>query len=83
MFMSERARSKNVIDNSLKPLYGKPCWGLRYDCNTNLDLNFGTPVLKIREPIQSKAKSKKVRERMAQRNVTVKGKWWLWIFIAK
>lgn len=76
-------RTKNVIDNSLKSLYGKPCWGLRYDCNTNLDLSFGDPVLKIYEPRQSNSKSRKVRERFTRRLVTVKGKWWLWVFIAK
>ena len=81
--MNETKRPKNEIVNSLKPLYGKPCWGMDYDRTVNLSFSFGDPVMTIRGPIQSKAKSRKVRESFARRLVTVKGKWWLWVFIAK
>lgn len=72
----------NAIDKSFKQLYGKLCWGVFYDRNTNLHLNFGPPFLTIREPFQSKSKSPSVRELFARRLVSVNGKWRLWVFVA-
>lgn len=75
-------KSPDVIHKALKQIYGKHCWGVEYDCNVNLSMSFGDPVLRIREPVQSKSSSSKVQELFARRHVTVKGKWWLWIYCA-
>lgn len=72
----------NIINKTLSQLYGKPCWGLVYDRDTNLHLNFGEPVLTIREPRPSSTKSPKARELFARRYVAVRGKWRLWVFVA-
>jgi hypothetical protein len=68
-------RSLNSI---LKSIYGKISWGVRWDRQLNMDISFGDPVMKIREPY----KSKRLRERADFRSVTIEGKWWLWIFCA-
>lgn len=72
----------DTVSKAFKQVYGKPCWGVEYDRNVNLSMSFGDPILKIREPIQSISPSNKIRELFARRHVTVKGKWWLWIFCA-
>lgn len=72
----------NIINKTLSQLYGKPCWGCIYDRDTNLHLNFGEPVLTIREPRPSSAQSRKARELFARRYVAVRGKWRLWVFAA-
>ena len=64
----------NPITSTLEQLYGKPCWGLLYDCNTNLHLNFGEPVLEIREPRKGKNSTR--------RWVTIKGQWRLWVYLS-
>lgn len=69
-----------VIDRSFQPLYGHPCWGLRYDRNLNLSMNFGNPSLYVREPFQTDSKSEAVQRMAACRHITIRGKWWLWIY---
>lgn len=68
------------IDRSFRLLYGHPCWGLHYDRQLNLSLNFGKPSLDIREPYHSDSPSESIRQRASQRDVTVRGQWWLWIY---
>lgn len=70
-----------IIQDSFAEIYGKPCWGLKYDSQTNLSLNFGEPHLEIREPFQAKSKSRDIIELFAHRQVKVKGEYWLWLFI--
>ena len=70
----------NQIDNTLNQIYGKPCWGISYDCNVNLSMSFGDPMLTIREPFKPKSSSPGIREWASSRQVTIKGKWWLWVF---
>ncbi|MBC8109340.1 MAG: hypothetical protein H7Z14_22340 [Anaerolineae bacterium] len=66
--------------NHFSKLLGEVCWGLNYERQLNLSLNFGPPRLKIYEPRKSKSESSAVRRLMAQRHVIIKGKWWLWIY---
>lgn len=72
----------NPIQNIVKPLYGKVSWGISWDAHLNTEINFGDPVMKIREPYMSKSKSKRIKELASRRSVTVKGKWWVWIYCA-
>ena len=72
----------DIIEEAFAPVYGKPCWGMRYDCQTNLAMNFGAPRLKIREPYETKSKSRGVQQSAAHRLITLRGQWWLWIFCA-
>jgi hypothetical protein len=68
------------IERLFQPLYGQPCWGLCYDRNLNLSMNFGKPSLRVREPYDTDSKSGVVRRLAARRLVTVRGEWWLWIY---
>jgi hypothetical protein len=70
-----------VIRRSLQPLYGQPCWGLCYHQNLNLTMNFGKPSLRVREPYITDSQSEIVRRMAARRRVTVRGEWWLWIYL--
>jgi hypothetical protein len=68
-----------IINMSFEPLHGQPCWGLEFGRYTNLSMNFGQPSLHFRERYQTRAKSQKVREMAASRQVAVRGQWWLWL----
>ncbi len=69
-----------IIDRCFQPVFGKPCWGFRYDRNLNLSMNFGNPSLYVREPFPTGAKSEVIRRLAARRGVRVRGDWWLWLF---
>ena len=69
------------IDKSFQPLYGQPCWGLHHERLLNLSMNFGKPSLSVREPYNTDSKSKVVRQIAARRQVTVRGNWWLWVYL--
>jgi len=68
------------IRTSLGRLYGLPCWGVKRGYGSFLTLEFGRPHVHVREPYQSTAKSRRVREAAAGRLVTVHGDWHLWIY---
>jgi hypothetical protein len=68
------------IDRWFQPLLGQPCWGLHYERNLNLSMNFGKPSLRVREPFSTGSKSEAVRRMATGRRVTVRGQWWLWIY---
>lgn len=67
------------FDKWVRSLYGLPCWGLHYDRQLNLSINFGQPSLSIREPYETESTSTFVQRLAAQRNVAVRGEWWLWL----
>lgn len=72
--------SSRLIDSQLQPLFGLPCWGLHHAPQLNLSLNFGPPSLEIREPrVAAEGSSEAIRQHLARRQVTVHGKWWLWL----
>lgn len=72
----------DIVSKSINELRGKPCWGLKWDCQLNISMNFGDPVLTVDEPRKSKSKMRSVRELFARRLVTVRGRWWLWLQVA-
>jgi hypothetical protein len=71
-----------LIKRLIKPVLNQVSWGVQWDRQLNLELSFGDPVIRIREPYTPKRKSKVVRDSASRRLVRVKGKWWLWIFCA-
>ena len=76
------SRRVPAIERIFAPIYGQPCWGVNYERYLNLSLNFGPPHLSVREPHSSAARSKVVRRKAARRLVTVRGRWWLWIYVS-
>jgi hypothetical protein len=78
-----RRATKQNIARYFRPLIGKVCWGVNYERQLNLSMNFGAPSLHIREPRISKSKLRVVREAFARRLVTVRGDWWLWVYLAR
>jgi len=42
-------------------------------------LNFGKPSLRVREPLKTRSKSPRIKLWASTRNVTVSGRWWLWL----
>ena len=73
----------SLIANSFRPLLGLPCWGLRFDGNTGLWLQFGPPHLRIQEPRVIRSGSARVRRLLSHRLVTVSGRWTLAIFCGR
>lgn len=72
-----------IIQEHFSEIIGKPCWGLKYDRQTNLTLNFGTPFLRIEEPRKSKSKMKSIREYFASRRIYVKSDYFFWVYFAR
>jgi hypothetical protein len=72
--------TRQILETSLRSLYGKPCWGVRHDRQLNLSMNFGTPLLDIREPYVTNFASETAKGVASRRNVTIRGEWWLWIY---
>ena len=68
----------NAAEEMLRRIIGEICWGVSYDRQLNLSLNFGEPHLRIRDP-RPNAKSPSLR----RRGVTPSGTWWLWVRIAR
>ena len=73
----------DIIQENFAEIIGKPCWGLVYDRQTNLSLNFGNPFLKIEEPFKSKSKLSDIRAHFASRRVFVKSEYFLRIYVAR
>jgi hypothetical protein len=71
-----------TIASITKSLRGKVGWGVEWEPQLNLSMSFGAPQLRIREPHVSRSRNQRVREQASHRHVTVKGKWWLWVFCA-
>jgi hypothetical protein len=64
---------------SVSKLLGRACWQVRWGRVTGLDISFGRPTLKVREPLKSNAKSPRVRRAFSYREVSIGGQWWLWV----
>jgi hypothetical protein len=62
-----------------EPLLGMPCWGLSWDCNTGLHLDFGRPQLLIGEAQPIAGPTLGATGQPRQRHVEVEGQWRLWI----
>jgi hypothetical protein len=72
-----------IIQEHFSEIIGKHCWGLKYDRQTNLNLNFGNPFLRIEEPKKSKSKFKDIREHFSTRRVFVNSDYFFWIYLAR
>lgn len=70
--------NSGVVAKTFEQLNSHPCWGLNYDSQLGLSINFGQPSLDIREPFQTNSTSESARRIAARRCVTVRGEWWLW-----
>lgn len=46
-------------------------------------MSFGQPALRIREPFKTTSASQVVQRAAARRQIVVKGRWWLWLFLAQ
>jgi hypothetical protein len=68
------------LETHFRPLHRLPCWGVHWEPQLNLSMNFGAPRLTVREPKKSTARSVRVRLQLSHRLVTVRGQWWLWLF---
>lgn len=69
-----------IIRRTFEQLRGQPCWGLQYDRQVNLSMNFGKPSLRMREPYRTNSRSTAIQQGAAHRQVRVRGQWWLWIY---
>src|SRR5262245_3937557 len=69
----------NIIDRSLGELIGRTCWQVRWQRYLGVDMSFGDPHLRVREPHATDAKSPAVQRLFAHRRVSIKGDWWFWI----
>ena len=76
-------RKPNMFDKQFGPLLGLPCWGVNWEPQLNLSMNFGKPHLNIMEPRRIETDSKRLRLMYAHRKVTVRGDWWLWLFVSR
>lgn len=63
------------VDRAFRPLLGLPCWGVEWNAQTGLWLEFGNPRLTIHEPSGGTARSERVRRMSAYRRVAVHGRW--------
>ena len=80
--MAPRKKVDPIFQRMFKELYGKPCWGVKNCVGSDITFEFGEPHLVIREPIAAGRKpSRRVRELLTKRDVSVQGQWRLWIWI--
>jgi hypothetical protein len=77
--LHDSMRVAPIFARVFRKLYGHPCWLVKPGYAGFLTMEFGEPHLEIREPTDSHAASKQVRELFARRMVTVRGDWHLWI----
>jgi len=66
------------IDAVFERMFGLPCWGVHWDAQTGLRLNFGEPHLETREPKEMPPESR-LKTLYTYRSVHVYGEWVLWI----
>ncbi len=71
-----------AIQKSLNRLIGHYCWNAYYERMLNLDLNFGPPRLRVREPHETTSRSPRAKEFASCRLVRPKGTWWFWLRMA-
>ena len=64
-----------IIKRHLKPIVGKPCWGVWLGYGSYLALNFGKPSLDVRNPKKLENTSSRIKKIFARRHVSVWGEW--------
>ena len=65
-----------MINNTLKEIYGIPCWLVEQGYGSFITFEFGQPQQIIREPMSNK-KSRALN----YRQVSIQGQWHLWIYM--
>ena len=75
--MKDRAPT---IDELFQPLIGVPSWNVKKGYGSFLTFEFGNPNLEIREPRDVPDATPQVRQLFAQRRVTLRGQWHLWVY---
>lgn len=63
----------NQVEQLLHPLVGQYVWGVDWDSQLSLRMNFGSPRLRVHKPLSS---------RPNERIVLARGTWWLWAYFA-
>ena len=59
------------------------CWGLEWSPVTNLSMSFGQPTIEVvREPYRPRSRVEEVRRNAMRRIIAVRGRWWLWLYLA-
>ena len=72
-----------MIEKHFRALTKHPCWGVHWEPQVNMSMSFGAPRLVIREPRVSKAESARVRRLSARRVVSIRGRWWVWLYCSR
>ena len=60
----------NKPEELLSELVGQYCWGVSWDSQLNLSMQFGEPLLHVHQ------------HKPAKRYAEPKGRWWLWVYLA-
>lgn len=68
-----------MIDSEFAPVLGLPCWGVHWDCDLGVRIDFGAPHLDVREPTTSVPSPGKAGDHHTYRHVYVHGDWRLFI----
>ncbi len=66
----------DTLENIFKGMTGQVCWGILHE-NINLSFNLGEPQLKFESCKDDPARDRKLRQ-----YTTVKGQWFLWVYLA-
>jgi len=78
----KRNRDISIRDALKKPI-GQLCWGVEWTRQLNLSMSFGSPILEVvREPYKTESKHPLLRQQANCRQVTVRGRWWFWVYLA-
>jgi hypothetical protein len=72
-----------IIDETFDRLHGMPCWKVEWEPALGLKLSFGAPQLRVREPHASDSSSDLVRRLASYRTVSLRGEWWLWVWVGR
>ena len=70
---------ESLIDAQFKPLFGRECWGVHWDVDMGIRLDFGSPHLEVQEPRTETPGPGLAGDHWTYRHVRVKGDWRLWI----
>lgn len=70
---------KSLIDTQFAPLFERECWGVHWDADTGLRMDFGPPYLEIWQPKLGPPGPGLAGDSPMYRHVFAKGEWRLWI----
>jgi hypothetical protein len=71
-----------TIQQIIRPVLRRPCWRVRWHPQVNLDLSFGQPSIRVREPRALKTRSVRLRRLFKRRLTTIRAEYWLWVYVA-